>query len=124
MPKGSVKIMLSYDYCHFEIALASDEEMTLKQIDEMRKDAQRLADKAVKQYQTAKSDISRRYYLKGEAGRLELKVNAIKENYPKSEWTPDQKSAVKTFEDIQFRLSKQYDYDDDWDYDDECEDCN
>ena len=48
MPKGSVKIMLSYDYCHFEIALASDEEMELKEINEMRKDAQRLADEAVR----------------------------------------------------------------------------
>lgn len=53
MPKASVKVMLSYDYCHFEICLSSDNDMTLDQVDNLRKDAQRLADKSVSQYKKA-----------------------------------------------------------------------
>ena len=52
--KGSVKIMLSYDYSHFEVCLGSDEDMSIKQVNELRKQAQRLADEAVRQYHMAK----------------------------------------------------------------------
>lgn len=110
MPKGSVKIMLSYDYCHFEIALASDDEMTLEQIDAMRKDAQRLADKAVKQYQIAKKEAEKYPDLE-----LSRKAKIIQENTPKSEWTDEQKAIVKKYEDHIFWLNRQYDYEDDWD---------
>lgn len=58
--KGSVKVMRLYDYCHFEVCLGSDEDMTLEQIDDMRKDAQWLADKAVEQYKTAKDVAKKR----------------------------------------------------------------
>ena len=112
MPKGSVKIMLSYDYCHFEIVLSSDEEMTLEQIDEMRKDAQRLADKAVYQYKVAKANWKYSKYNSEYRKELEQKVKIIKENYPKSEWTEEQKAIVKSLEDFEY-----YDYQDNWDYD-------
>lgn len=52
---ASVKIMLSCDYCHFEICKGSDENLSNEQIDDMRKDVQRLANKAVKQYKIFKS---------------------------------------------------------------------
>lgn len=33
MPKANVKIMLSYDYYHFEVCLGSDEDLSLQQMD-------------------------------------------------------------------------------------------
>jgi hypothetical protein len=48
--QASVKVMRSYDYCHFEVCLSLDKEMTLGEINNMRKDAARLADEAVRQY--------------------------------------------------------------------------
>ena len=51
---ASVKIMLSYDYCHFEICKSTDENLTDKEINELRKEVQRLADEAVRQYKIAK----------------------------------------------------------------------
>ncbi len=50
---ASVKVMRSYDYCHFEVAL-STQCSTMGGIDDLRKDAARLVDKAVAQYITAK----------------------------------------------------------------------
>lgn len=113
----SVKVMLSYDYCHFEIALASDEFMTMEQIDEMRKEAQRLADKAVQQYKISKKIAEGRIYHLGEAERLTMKVEAIKQNYPQSEWTEDQKATVKAYANHLFHVNRFYDYEDDWDDD-------
>lgn len=59
---ASVKVMLSYDYSHFEVnmSLENDDELTLKDIDEARKKCQRLADKAVGQYRTAKEMAQKR----------------------------------------------------------------
>lgn len=109
MPRASVKVMRSYDYCHFEVTLGTDEDMTLEQVDDMRKSAQRLADRAVLQYALAKKLIPSQKYEYGELGR---QVKAIKENYPKSEWTPEQKAKVKALADFVF-----YDYQDDWQID-------
>jgi hypothetical protein len=118
MPKGSVKIMLSYNYCHFEVALASDEEMTLEQIDNLRKDAQRLADKAVRQYQVAKERAEELIIAQGNIASLKQKVKVIKENFPQSEWTPDQKAMVKKLEDYEYIINHPvYDYEDDEDDD-------
>lgn len=105
---GSVKIMLSYNYCHFEIALAG-EEMTLDEVDAMRKEAQRLADKAVHQYKVAQKNLRYSPYNSEYRRELENKVRIIKENFPRSEWTPEQKAIVKSYEDFEY-----YDYQDDW----------
>ena len=110
---ASVKIMLSYDYCHFEVCLStSQEDLILCQVDDMRKDCQRLADKAVRQYQIAKKSITGQE--RGSIARKELekKVQIIKENFPQSEWTPEQKATVKALDDFKF-----YDYQDNWDDD-------
>ena len=106
--KGSVKIMLSYDYCHFEVCLSSDEDTPLSQIDDMRKECQRLADKAVHQYKIAKREVEKMIY-GGEKQRLEKEAKIVRENFPKSEWTEAQKATVKAWEDFQY-----YDYQDDW----------
>lgn len=107
--KGAVKVMLSYDYCHFEVALSSDVDMTTDQIDEMRKEAMRLVDKAVHQYKVAKRNIDYSKYNTSLRKKLEQDVKIIKENFPKSEWTEAQKATVKSLEDFKY-----YDYQDDW----------
>lgn len=112
---ASVKVMLSYDYCHFEVVLGCDREISTSEVDAMRKDAQRLADKAVEQYRVAKAEESR--LRRADAIMLDLstKVKAIKENIPKSEWDAEQKATVKAYEDAEFRVTQLYDYQDDWD---------
>lgn len=59
---ASVKVMLSYDYSHFEasMSLENDNGLSVKDIDEARKSCQRLADKAVGQYKTAKQAAANR----------------------------------------------------------------
>ncbi len=108
MPKASVKVMLSYNYCHFEVALSSDQEMTLKEINEMRKDAQKLANHAIEQYRTAKMYADVAMYrspesLKAEAGRICTEV-------PEAERNPAQKAIVKLVEEENYR--GRYGYDD------------
>lgn len=108
---ASVKVMNSYDYCHFEVALSA-EDVSIEDVDNLRKEAQRLVDKSIKQYKIAKriaSHLPDSY----SAGRIQ----AIKENYPKSEWTPEQAASVKAYDDAMFAASH-YDYQDDWEDDD------
>jgi len=59
---ASVKVMLSYDYSHFEasMSLENDNGLELYEVDNARKMCQRLADKAVAQYKTAKLSASLR----------------------------------------------------------------
>lgn len=53
---ASVKVMLSYNYNHFEASMVveNEEGVTVQDVDNARKDCQRLCDKAIKQYQIAK----------------------------------------------------------------------
>lgn len=108
---ASVKVMNSYDYCHFEVVL-SVEDVEITDVDLLRKEAQRLVDKAIKQYKIAKRvaqlDVT-------PSQELTRKVKAIKENFPQSEWSPEQQAIVKEYEDRNFRASLSYDYQDDWD---------
>lgn len=69
MFKPSVKVMRSYDYCHFEIALSSDQEMTLDQVNELRKCAAILVDESVRQYKIAKTREQKREYSEAELRR-------------------------------------------------------
>lgn len=103
---ASVKVMNSYDYCHFEVALSADD-ITLEQVDILRKEAQRLVDKAIKQYKIARqiADNMPDSYL---TARVE-EMKKIK----KSERTPEQKAEIQAYEDRVFR--SRYDYEDDWD---------
>lgn len=117
---ASVKVMRSYDYCHFEVCLSEDDAINLNAVDDLRKDAMRLVDKAVEQYKTAKASESKRLSHHSDAKRLKAKAKAIKENFPKSEWTPDQKATIKMYEDHCFHASRIYDYEDHWsDYPDD-----
>ncbi len=109
--KASVKVMNSYNYCHFEVCLGTDEDLSIEQVDDLRKAAQRLVDKAVDQYKVAQNRIPYQY---GRYQALEKEVKIIKENYPMSEWTPEQKAKVKKLADFRF-YDYQNDWEDDWD---------
>ena len=112
MPKPSVKIMLSYDYCHFEIALSSDDDMSFEQTNELRKSAQRLADEAVRQFQVAKRKAGLRFQLENERIELEEEVKKIR-NLPIAKWTAEQKAKTKALEDGEYWEQHIYDYEDD-----------
>ena len=111
--QGSVKVMRSYDYCHFEVQLSSSDEKTIEQINDMRKDAARLVDKAVNQYGQWKRFhewIGRDEY---ELRRLIESVDSIRKE-SESEWTPEQKAKVKLLNDVHFHRAREYNYRDDW----------
>lgn len=110
MPKASVKVMRSYDYCHFEVCLSSDEELTLEEVNNLRKDAARLTDEAVRQYKAARRLDSEWPFKKAE---ILKEVEIIKEK-PASEWTPKEKALVKLVSDKNWEAR--------WDYYDEDDD--
>ena len=77
---ATVKVMISHNYNHFEasIALENDGGLSLKDIDDARKDCCRICDKAIKQYNDAKSIQSKRTTLSNERAALQYEVNEIK----------------------------------------------
>jgi hypothetical protein len=109
---ATVKTMISYNYNHFEasICLENDEGLTIDEINEARKDCNRLCDKAIKQYNTAKSIEIKRLNLKSEKAVLEREVKAIKEK-DESEWSVTDKAKIKVLADHNWELL--------WDYDDD-----
>ena len=114
MPKASVKIMLSDDYCHFEVALSSDLDMSLKQVNKLRKDAQRLTDEAVRQYK----EMKRRAATDWEWDRRQVFDSAEKiRQKPISEWTVEDKATMKLLDDQAWAAHREYDYGDDEDFD-------
>jgi len=112
--KAGVKVMLSYDYCHFEVCLgfADDEVATIERVNELRKDAQRLADEAVRQYAKAKAIAEGRIGSRFDMDALEKEVSEI-EKKPESEWSPEEKAKVKLLEDYNRWSEFGYDYEDD-----------
>lgn len=116
---ASVKVMNSYDYCHFEVCLSLSGICTSSEVDGARKDAQRLVDKAIAQYKTAKASVSARvggmdcFY----ARSLVSKVKEIRNTVPESEFTPEHKAAIKALNDYNFWIQRQYDYEDEWEDD-------
>lgn len=112
---ASVKVMRSHDYCHFEINLSAsincppDSAEWFGQVDGLRKNAARLADKAVEQYKVAKraheSEKNSWDTLKYAAEQAELT--------PEAERTPEEKAAIKALADARFN-QRHYDYQDDW----------
>lgn len=120
---ASVKVMRSFDYCHFEVCLSSDSIISDVEIDELRKEAAKLADKAVEQYKAMKANIE---LLDSDTWKLDqLKRRAEEaEANPESERTPEQKAIIKKLQDGYYQNRRRYDYDDDftepaWDDEDE-----
>jgi hypothetical protein len=112
---ATVKVMLSHNYNHFEasIALENENGVSVEDIDNARKDCNRLCDKAIKQYNVAKQMELKRANLRSEKSQLEREVSEIKSR-DKSSWTVTEKAKVKALEDHDWELR--------WDYDDRDED--
>jgi len=117
---ASVKVMRSYDYCHFEIVLGTAQDpnnpipLTNGMVDDLRKAAARLADHAVEQYKIAKSASDT---LEAMNSSYNLKRA---QDTPESERTSQMKAIIKYHQDAEFAARFTYDYEDDYDpdYDD------
>lgn len=109
---ASVKVMLSYDYSHFEasMSLENNEGLEFKDIDNARKNCQRLADKAVKQYQTAKEFAAKRsdgkYQMENFAAQCK-KIQAKEEH----DRTIKEIAMLKQYENENWQSQFDYDYD-------------
>jgi hypothetical protein len=114
MKSATVKIMLSYDYNHFEtsICLENEEGLIISEINEARKNCNRLCDIAIKQYNDSKQVSLRRASLKNEKAILEKEVGAIKKRNEDT-WSVIDKAKVKALADHNWELK--WDYDDDYD---------
>lgn len=110
--KASVKVMRSYDYNHFECVLSSDEKLDDKQINLLRVRAAKLVDHAIESYKLKKEHENRLANEIYNRRDLENKVKAIIENFPKSQWTSEQKAQIKKLDDLkfadQFNYSEEY----------------
>ena len=113
---ASVKVMLSYDYSHFEasISLENDNGLSVKEIDDARKNCQRLADKAVAQYKTAKTLAAQRSDGQYKMMNFESQCKKIQAK-DEGDRTINEIAMLKQYENenwqAQFNLD--YDYDDD-----------
>ena len=111
----SVKVMRSFDYCHFEVCLSTDQIDSPGDADLMRKEAARLVDKAVRQYQIAKSTNWQKVNRLDQRQKLSEEVATIL-TIADSDRTPEQKAKVKLLEDhLYWERNDFYDYQDDWD---------
>lgn len=116
---ASVKVMLSYDYSHFEasMSLENDNGLTTKDIDEARKTCQRLADKAVGQYKTAKAQAAKRSDGHYKMKNFEEACRAIQQKN-EGDRTINEIAMLKQYENEhwQSQFDYDYDYDDDNEY--------
>ena len=115
-----VKVMRSFDYCHFEVSLGTSAAGT-EAVDELRKMAARLADKAVEQYKVAKENARRMECDDVGLEHLESTAERIRKK-PEADWTPEEQAVLKTLADRAHRKRRQYDYQDDWEEEDWPED--
>lgn len=110
---ASVKVMRSHDYCHFEVCLSSSSANTPELVDELRKTAARLADKAVSQYRIAKNNASRLLSEKYERDAVVDRAKRIR-GIPEGDRTVNQQAELKAFDDQKWAENRIYNYDDDW----------
>lgn len=115
--KASVRVMRSYDYCHFEATLSTDQELSLDGINQMRKECALLVDEAVRQYKTAKEAEDRRKTREWQMDSATGRAKRLNET-PKSEWTVDDAAFMRSYADKEFWASF---HEDDYIYEDEPE---
>ena len=110
---ASVKIMLSYNYCHFEVCKGSDSDLTNKEINEMRKDVQRLADEAVRQFKKFQQNAIERIDGETKILNFEQQCRQIKLKN-ECDRTLKEIAMLKTFETENYRnkMMSIYDYED------------
>jgi len=109
---ASVKVMLSYDYSHFESSMSLENEsgLTMKDIDEARKNCQRLSDKAVRQYQKAKEMAAMRTDGKYKIHNFESQCKKILEKV-EGERTVNEIAMLKQLENENWQAQFEYNYD-------------
>ncbi len=116
---ASVKVMLSYDYSHFEASMSVENEngLTMSDIDDARKKCQRLADKAVGQYKKAKQMASNRSDGEYQMRNFRDQCEIIKSK-DEQDRTIKEIAMLKQYEDENWQANfmYEYDYDDDNDY--------
>lgn len=113
---ASVKVMQSYNYCHFEAAMSleNDNGIQVKEIDEARKTCLRLTNKAIGQYQQGKQVAANR----NDAG---VKIRAFKQEIEliqkknEHDRTLREIGMLKQYEQENWeaQFEESYDYDDD-----------
>jgi D-tyrosyl-tRNA(Tyr) deacylase len=108
--------MLSYDYNHFEVILSAPDDASFRAINELRKNANRLCNEAIRQFRVAKEKAQKQASLMGEKRILADEVREI-EAIPEGERTATQKAKVKALADHDYWTQNQYDFDDDRDQD-------
>lgn len=112
LKSASVKVMLSYDYSHFEasVSLENESGLSIKEIDEARKNCQRLASKAAGQYKIYKEMASRRndgeYKMK--MFEEECKRIGLKQEHDR---TLKEIAMLKQYQDEEWQAQFEYDYD-------------
>lgn len=109
---ASVKVMLSYDYSHFEACMSVENEqgLTTGEIDNARKDCQRLAIKAVEQYKVYKSNAAKRSDGQYQMLSFESECKKILSK-AEGDRTLNEVAMLKQYQDENWRDSFQYDYD-------------
>lgn len=114
---ASVKVMRSFDYCHFEVVMSieNDDGITSIEVDNTRKNCMRLVDKAVEQYKVAKSCAAKRqegaYHMKN----FEEECKRIKAKDP-NDRTIGEMAKLKQYEDEDWQAQFDYGYDYEDDY--------
>lgn len=112
LKSASVKVMLSYDYSHFESSMSLENEagLSMKEINEARKNCQRLCDNAVRQYKKAKEMAALRTNGDFKIRCFEDEVTRIRAK-DEQDRTVKEIAIVKQFEDENWRSQFDYDYD-------------
>jgi len=117
--EASVKVMLSYDYSHFESSMSIENEngLSMKEIDEARKNCQRLCDKAVHQYKTHKANAAARSDGKYKMAAFEQECQRIA-NKSEQDRTLKEIAMLKQYQDENWKaqFEDEYDYEDDDQY--------
>ena len=98
--QSSVKILRSYDYCHFEVSLTS-ECADLDAVNDLRKQAAILVDEAVRQYKIAKAAESKREWAERQTREALVEMDAIKAK-PRNAWSVREAAVMRSYEDQSF----------------------
>lgn len=115
---ATVRVMKSHDYCHFEIVLGLSAEpgvlYPFETVDNLRKAAARMADKAVEQYKVKKRSLMRQENSVMMRDTLRAKADGYLK-IPEADRTPDEQATIKAYQDHVYEANRPYDYQDDWD---------
>jgi len=114
---ASVKVMRSYDYCHFEVQLGIDEPASIDQVNELRKQAAMLVDEAVRQYRIAKAKEANRISQQYDRDQASKRIARLKEK-PEGELTAEEAATLRADADGSFWKGFE---DDDYTYSEEAE---